>query len=261
MRKPSIFSKDYERKVRKRKRILTTISIVVILLVGFITIEFTANTFDFTSVKAKIQKWIDEDKQDVVEEPEEETQEEEEPVVPIVPEVKIIELKLAEGKVLKMEYEEVNGIIKFKVATDIPVGFAYNISPSKELVVVNDDKQNISVINTKGEIKNLTKASYTAPNGEVFKKDTVQSTYKDYLWHKDVKFINDKKIVYKTNLPYFGTDLNQYLWIIDLENNKETTLWQSKSKNITVGDIKEKGIEVTIDGNVKYVNNENNLVN
>ncbi|MGL5086978.1 MAG: hypothetical protein ACRC68_14905, partial [Clostridium sp.] len=64
-----------------------------------------------------------------------------------------------------------------------------------------------------------------------------------------------------TNIPYFGTELNQYLWIIDLENSKETTLWQSKSKNITIGDIKEKGLEVTIDGNVKYVNNENNLVN
>lgn len=224
--------------------------------------EFTAKTFDFTSVRAKIQKWIDEDNPNLVEEvTEEEPQVEEKPVVPVVPEVKLIEIKVAEGKILKMEYEEVNGVIKFKGAKEIPEGFTNNISPSKELVVVTDDKQNISVVNTKGEIKNVTKVSYTAPDGEVFKKETVQSTYKDYLWHKDVKFLNDKKIVYKTNLPYFGTDLNQYLWIIDLENNKETTLWQSKSKNITIGDIKEKGLEVTIDGNVKYVNNENNLVN
>lgn len=263
MRKPSIFSRDYERKIRKRKRIITTISILAFLLVSVGVVKFTTKTFDFTDVKAKIQKWIDSDTSNtnIVQEVPNIESAPEVPVEPIVPEVKIMDLKVSEGKILKVEYEEVEGVIKFKDAKEIPQGIEYNISPSKELVVVADDKQNIKVINTKGEEKNITKDSYVSPKGEVFKKDIVQSTYKDYLWHKSAKFINDKKIVYKTNMPYFGNDLNQYLWIVDIDGKNETTLWQSKGKDVTIGELKEKGIEITIDGNVKYINNDNNLVN
>lgn len=260
MRKPSIFSRDYEKQIRKRKRIIVTSSIIIVLLLGAIILQVTANTFDFTNVKAKIQKWIDGDAAitEVVEEVPEKVQV---PLKPIVEEPKIIELKVAEGKALKMEYEEIEGKIKFKEAKDVPEGITFNISPSKELVLVIDDKQNMKVINTKGEEKNITKDSYIAPNGEVFKKDIVQSTYSGYLWHKDAKFINDSKIVYKTNMPYFGYDLSQYLCIIDLDGKNEITLWQSKGKDISIGEIKEKGLEIVIDGNVKYINNDNNLVN
>ena len=263
MRKPSIFSRDYERQIRKRKRIITIISIIAFVVVAVLIVKFTTKTFNFTGVRAKIQKWVDEDTSEnkIADEVPNIESTSEAPIEPIVPKAKIMELKITEGKILKVEYEELEGVIKFKEAKEIPEGIEYNISPSKELVVVTDDKQNIKVINTKGEEKNITKDSYVSPKGEIFKKDIVQSTYKDYLWHKSAKFINDKKIVYKTNMPYFGSGLNQYLWLIDIDGKNEITVWQSKGKDIIIGNIKEKGIEVTIDGNMKYINNDNNLVN
>jgi len=266
LRKPSIFSRDYERKIRKRKRIIVTISILVFLLVGVVALKFTKKAFNFTAVREKIQRWIDGDGTNSNIAGENPSLEEapvvpEVPEMPVVPEAKTMDIKVSEEKILKIEYEEVDGKIKFKGAKEVPEGIEYDISPSKELIVVTDDNQNVKVINTQGEEKNITKESYIAPDGEVFKKDVVQSTYKDYLWQKNAKFINDNKIVYKTNMPYFGTDLNQYLWTVDIEGKSEVTLWQSKGKNVTIGDIKEKGIEITIDGNVKYINNDNNLVN
>ena len=266
MRKPSIFSRDYERKVRKRKRIIFTISILVFLLISIIGLKLTREAFDFTYVRGKIQRWIDEDNVngDIAEETTEGEEVENTPVVPeepVAPSVKIIDLKVNDEKILKIEYEEVDGKIKFKEAKEVPEGIEYDISPSKELVVVTDNNENIKVINTKGEETNITKESYIAPNGEVFKKDVVKTTYKDYLWHKNTKFINDNKIVYKTNMPYFGYGLDEYLWIVDINSKTEITLWQSKGKSITIGEIKEKGLEVTIDGNIKYINNDNKLVN
>lgn len=266
MRKPSIFSRDYERKVRKRKRIIVTISILLFLLISVIGLKLTREAFDFTDVRAKIQRWIDGDtiNNNI---PGENTGKEEGENTPVVPEEpvappdKIIDLKVNDEKILKMEYEEVDGKVKFKEAKEVPEGIEYNINPSRELVVIIDNNENMKVINTKGEEKNITKESYIAPNGEVFKKDVVKTTYKDYLWHKNAKFINDNKIVYKTNMPYFGYGLDQYLWIVDIDGKNEITLWQSKGKSITIGEIKEKGIEVTIDGNIKYINNDNKLVN
>lgn len=260
MRKPSIFSRDYEKQIRKRKRIIVASSIIFLLIIGAFAIKFTTKTFDFTNVKTKIQKWIDGDSySDAI--VEEAPKVEEIPQEPVVPEIKVMDLKVTEEKVLKVEYEEKDGKIKFKEVVETPDLIEYNISPSKELMVITDDKQNIKLINTKGEVKDITKASYVAPNGEIFNKDAIQNMYKDYLWHKSAKFISDSKIVYKTNMPYFGYDLNQYLWIIDIEGKNEVTLWQSKGKEINIGEIKEKGIEVTIDGNLKYINNDNNLVN
>lgn len=260
MRKPSIFSRDYEKQIKKRKRIIIVISIIVLLLVGSIIFTVTAKYFDFTNVKAKIQQWVDGDtsSENIIEDiPSVENSSE----TPIESTVKLIDIKVSEDRILKVEYEDIGGVIKFKEAKEVPDGIEYNISPSRELILINDDKQNIKIINTKGEENNITKESYIAPNGEVFKKDVVQSTYNDYLWHKSAKFISDKKIVYKTNMPYFGYGLSQYLWIVDIDSKNETTLWQSKGVDITVGEIKEKGLEVIIDGNIKYINNDNNLIN
>lgn len=263
MRKPSIFSRDYEKKIKKRKRIMVTIFILVLLLVGVLVVKFTKKAFDFTDVRAKIQRWIDGDtsNDNIIGENPEVEEPQETPEEPIVIEEKIMDIKVNEEKIIKIEYEEVDGKVKFKEVKEVPEGIEYDISPSKELIVVIDDKQNMKVINSNGEEKNITKESYIAPNGEVFKKDIVQNTYKDYLWHNSPKFINDNNIVYKTNMPYFGYNLNEYLWIIDINGKNEITLWKSKGKNISIGEIKEKGIEITIDGNVKYINNENNLVN
>ena len=55
--------------------------------------------------------------------------------------------------------------------------------------------------------------------------------------------------------------MNKYIWVIDLNNNTHSTLWNSKGKEIKFGDLKEKGLEVVIDGNVKYVNQNSDLVN
>ena len=117
------------------------------------------------------------------------------------------------------------------------------------------------VFNVEGKEVSITKDKYVAPNGEIFNKETILQTYSGYLWNVEAKFISDTKVAYITNLPYFGTDLNKYIWVVDLNDNSHKTLWNSKGKDIKFGEIKEKGLEATIDGNIKYVNSNGDLIN
>lgn len=267
MGKPSIFSKDYEKKMRKRRKriIITSIFVVLILLIGAVSLKLTISKVDMQEVRNSLQAWIDSDKDDTNKDEyasiDSEEKQKEIVEAPKEPEVKTKELKVNDKVILKAEYENIDGEDKFKAIQNLPENYQYDINNKKNMIIVLDNDQNIKLFNINGKEVNITKESYTAPNGEVFNKDTVLKTYDNYLWHKDIKFINNTKVAYISNVPYFGYDLNKYIWMIDLNNNNHITLWNSKSKDITFGNLEEKGLKVNIDGNEKFLNSDGNLIN
>lgn len=259
MRKPSIFSRDYEKRMKKRKKVFTALYISIFFILGFTVAAVSSKTLDFSGIRNNIQAWVDSGK------PVEETEVPETPEVvtpvPEVPKITTVDLKVTDNKTIVFEYVESNGKVTFKEPKTVPEGIYYTVSPSKETVFTIDENQNAKLFNVKGEATNIGKDSYTAPNGEVFNKDNVLKTYKDYYWIKEAKFINDKKIAYISNIPYFGTGLNKYAAVIDIDTKAHTTLFQTKGKDVKLLDIKEKGLEVQVDGNLKYINNDGKLTN
>ena len=249
--------------MRKRKRRIIVLSIIGVFIVGLLFMKLAMNNVNMEALKAKVQNWIDEDEysnndneeinneapNDVIEEP------------PKEPEAKTIDIKLKEGVTLKAEYEEIEGKVKFKGIKDIPSNIYYSINQAKNLILTIDESQDMKVFNVDGKEGNITKDKYVAPNGEVFNKASVLQTYSGYIWNVEAKFITDSKVAYISNLPYFGTGLNKYIWVVDLNDNSHKTLWNSKGTDIKLGEVKEKGLEVTIDGNVKYVNPNGDLTN
>ena len=266
MRKPSIFSRDYERQMRKRRRRITIVSILGVLIIGMLFLKIAISSVNIDTLRNKIQSWIDEDNKDVKDDidnineknTEKETKEEE---TPKEPEVKTMDLTVKEGLILKAEYEEDNGKVKFKGIKDVPNNIYYTLNQDKNLILTIDENQNIKIFNVNAKEAIITKDKYVAPNGEVFNKDAVLETYNGYLWNKEAKFITNTKVAYISNVPYFGYGLNKYIWVVDLNDNTHKTLWNSKGKEINFGEIKEKGLEVTIDGNVKYMNSNGELIN
>lgn len=262
MRKPSVFSRDYEKRMKKRRKVLAAIYILVFLMLGFIAAMITTKSYDFTNLRNRIQTWIDSGNNadnEKAEENVENTEQEqiEEPKV----EEKNIEIRLGDNRLIVCEYEEKDGKVYYKGIKNAPEGLEVSLSPNKESLLLVDEKQNIKIFNTKGEETDLTKGSYTAPDGEVFNKDKILETYQEYFWSKEAKFINDEKIAYVSNVPYFGYDLNKYIWIIDIKSKEHKTLWNSKGKDVKLLDIKEKGLEISIDNNVKYLDNNGNIIN
>lgn len=265
MRKPSIFSRDYERKMKKRRRRIIAISVIGVLLIGSLVMKIAISNINMDSFRNRVQIWIDEDKtsedkNNDISNSENNNDEQIVEEAPNEPEIKIIEFTVNENSILKAEYEDIDGTIKIKGVSEVPSNIYYDINQSKNLILTIDEKQNMKLFNVNKKEANITKDKYTAPNGEVFNKDSVLQTYDGYLWNVEAKFVTDTKVAYISNVPYFGYDLNKYIWIVDLNNNTHNTVWSSKGKEIKFGDLKEKGLEVVIDGNVKYVNQNGDLV-
>ena len=82
-----------------------------------------------------------------------------------------------------------------------------------------------------------------------------------YLWNANPKFISDEKIIFVTNRPYFGKSAsNQYIWITDIQTSEDRVLWKLVGANIEIGEKEEKGMKITIDGKIYYMDLNGNYV-
>lgn len=257
--RPSIFSKDYERRMKKRKRLIMIT--VILVLVGLLIIVFNSKikNLDFTNVKANIQAWVDSDK------PEEEiTNEESEETIEVEPEEEekqpeklFVDINIADGVTVKAEYTEEAGIKKFVEVTPIE-GYTFNFSPSREKLLILDNQQNMKISDTLGNISDITKVSYISQAGTTFPKDTILQSNPSYLWHSQAKFIDEDNVVYVSELPYFGKGgAEKYVWIHNISGNTDRTIWSFVGSDIVIGDVvPEKGITVTLNGVPYYLNGE-----
>ena len=72
MAKPSIFSRDYERRMRKRRITMITIGIFIVVILFGLVFKFKIQKMDFNNIKSRIQAWVDNGKsEDKVESSEE----------------------------------------------------------------------------------------------------------------------------------------------------------------------------------------------
>lgn len=254
MAKPSIFSKDYERRMKKRRNkiiIAISLAIVAILIMSF---NSEMKTLDLTNIKGKMQAWVDSDKQNKDVQEAEEVEEVEETKELEILEKNYMDINISEGIVAKAEYIEEEGRKKF-VSVEPIDGVSFNISPLKEQILFLDREQNLKVVNTEDNIRDLTKQAYVSQAGKSFPKDQILSNTPTYLWHSQGKFIDDTKIVYVSELPFFQTQgKRQFVWLYDLATGNENTLWSLEGDQIVVGDIvPDKGITITVSGKVFYL--------
>lgn len=271
MAKPSIFSRDYEKKMRRRKRRFFLLFFLIIVIVLGIFLKVSFSDTDFSQVKDKIQAWIDSDK---IEEPnneeenkvveEENKVNEEEKEEEVKEENKYIDLTINEDRIIKVIYSENNGekiFMNISEESDM-TGLQYDISPSKKLMLVTDERQNVYLFNTNGEKRDITRASYVSQNGDVYLKDNILQGYEGYVWQEQVKFIDDNKIAYVSQLPYFGSAAtNKYVWVYDILNNIESCLWGYTGTSINIGTVVEgKGLQINIDGIQYYINSDGHII-
>lgn len=257
--KPSIFSKDYERRMRRRKNKIIFAAIVALVAIVIIIFNSELKNLDFTSIRDKMQAWVDSDKQkEEVVEPEK-TQVTEETKSPSTTK-KYIDINISEGIVAKAEYIEEQGKKKF-VAIEPIDGINFNISPLKEQILFIDKSQNLKIASTEGVIRDLTKSAYISQAGTIFQKDEILKNTPTYIWHSQGKFIDDTKIVYVSELPYFGTQgKRQFVWLYDLATGNDNPLWSLEGTQIVVGDVvPDKGITITLNGTVFYLKADGNV--
>jgi hypothetical protein len=270
--KPSIFSKEYEKKMKNRRRNSIIISLAILLVISALIIKVIYNPIDYGNIKGNIQAWIDSDnnsntKQIEVKKEGKSLDEEiinneivkEEPEKPLE---KFVDITLDSGTIVKAIYvDDNNGEEIFKTLDTTEKGVSFSISPSSKQMIVTDTNSVITLYNVDGTTKIISKDEYISTNGGIFTKEAAMQARPQYLWNANPKFISDEKIIFVTNRPYFGKTANkQYLWITDIQTGVDSVLWELAGENIEIGEKEEKGIKITIDGNSYYIDVYGNYV-
>lgn len=268
MAKPSIFSKDYEKRMKRRRlRIIIAVGLIIVVA-GLFVYKFKIQNMDFSNVRNKLQAWVDSDNPDL--QPQK-TQESEKVQVkdteikdteskPEPPKKAYIEAKISDKVVAKCEYKVVDKKKEFVSMKKID-GASYDISPNKQMLLILDKDQNMKLVDIDGNVTDITKGEYVSTKGAKFSKDTIIKNDKNYVWHNQAKFLDDENIVYVSNLPYFGTaSTKQYVWMYNIKN-KTHTLGRLAGKEITIGKVvPKKGIEIKVDKNEYILNNKGSIV-
>lgn len=265
--KPSIFSSEYEKKMRKRKRNIIILTLAIILVVGSIAAKLIYNPINTSKVKQNLQAWVDSDTQagQSVKEndktQEQEVQKQEEVKKEEIKE-QSIDISLVSGKVAKAIFTTENSTNIFTEIRDLDEGVTYDISPSKNKVVIADTDGTMTVYSVDGTSTVVSKDQYVSSQGTAFIKSDVLAQNPGYLWNSNPKFIDDNRIIFITNRPYFGFEnLDQYLWITDIASGNDNVLWNIKGSNITLGESSESKIPASIDGVTYHIDGDGNYSN
>lgn len=297
MSKPSIFSKDYEKLMKKRKRKIIIFCFLGVCVIGGITARLIYKPINFTEVKNNLQAWVDSDTEfntladntdnkgaETIPETEEysdssEKQDESaltdemtEDVDAPVPEDAVseetsaddnsfMELTLNNGNVIKASYSENDGEKKFVSAENLGENESFDISEDGKHLLVSDSSQDIMLFNIEGESQIISKDRYISTKGGIFTKENTLAVQPDYLWNAQPKFLDNDSIIYITNRPYFGSAANnEYLWITNITDGSDRILWELAAETIEMGDKTDDGQQVMVDGENYYIARDGSFI-
>lgn len=260
-RKPSMFSKNYRKELKQRKIRRIVLLVGVILIVGGTVIFFDTG-------KVLVKNYFVKDGEDsVIDTPQEdesveqpsakekelEVNNEEKPNV-------TFEAKLISGKSVLVEIKEDNNK---KVISNIqcPEAIKGSISPSSEkCLIIDEATQDIYIVDTTQEVKNITNAQYIATTKEVFTKESVLQYTPDYKWVEEAAFIDDTYVAYSSQLPWINEGGARYLWVVNINDNTHKGYYNIKGTSFKFGETKADGITIEIDGRTIVVNSQGKIV-
>ncbi|KYH29248.1 MULTISPECIES: hypothetical protein [Clostridium] len=271
MPKPSIFSSQYNEEMKKRKRIKLIVAIVLLIIVLAAAFGGSINDSIIEKVKSGFNKSKEKDKEqegkaDNIKQGSRNEQEYEKSQVNEVknkevnkeeirnnaPKTGSYNIKLSNGEEVKLTYNIVNNEKQYTEV--LPKGINYDISPSKKNIVILENKtQNMILVDSNGNTKDITKKEYVSSKNDVFKKDNILKYKSNYVWCSSPKYLNEDNIVYVSQLPWFNKENQKYLWKYNISSNTHyhnlsQTGGELTGVDIKYGDNTPEGLEVIVDG-------------
>lgn len=255
MVKPSIFSKDYEKKMKKRrKRIgiaVTASVIVVILTVVYIRGTFKALVEETNKVKNSITTEKGKDK--AAEEKKATQIAETKAKVDEKKEEQGYAVQLSDGRNINVVYEVKNNDKTFKSIAPADSNVYYNISPSgKNMVIFDDKSQSILLVDTNGNKQDLTNQQYVSTSGTVIEKNSQIANQANYVWCASPRFIDENNIAYVSQLPWVGKT-EKYVWIESIKTKNHMMVQGIQSEDIKFDQLTPKGLQVIAGGRTVYL--------
>lgn len=268
MGKPSIFSRDYEKEVKRRKKRFFTFMfffLVIIISVGF----FSSGTVK-AWIKAQLRYEADLNNKNQKNDQQANTSpdskkgnvaagKEIKEDTPDTNEEAGYAVQLSQGTV-RAVYETKDGEKAFKYISPVDSNVYYNISPTgKEIVILDSKTQQMFYLDKDGKQTDITKVSYQSSKGDIYNKDSVLQQNTNYTWCASPKFIDDDNIAYISNLPWFTNDQKKYVWIVNLKGNAHRSLDSISGNEIKFDALTDKGLTVSLDGKNIFLDASGNV--
>lgn len=264
MVKPSIFSRDYEKQMRKRRnRIIfgVCISIIAIMFVA-ISMKGTFKNLgkDMGKLKSTIMADKEKAKSTEVKNPSTEKAKKVEDNQQKTDQSKQgYDIQLSNGETATAIYEVKNNDKVFKGIAPVEKNIAYSISPLGKNIVVYDDKvQSIILLDIEGNKQDVTNPQYTSTSGAVITKSSQISSDPKYIWCSSPKFINEDNIAYISQLPWIGKT-TKYIWIENLKEKTHTFVQGIEGEDLKLDNLTDKGLTVNVDGRTVFLTSDGNV--
>lgn len=264
MRRPSMFSKDYYKIMRRRKITAGVLIVSAMIFVGL----FIFNDGSFSYIKEFAKSIKSPQKKQVVDKnnptpSEGQTKDgttEDKPDQNIKKEEGQYEFNISDNVKINILYTKENEEFKFTGIKPEDKGVFFDIrSDGKAIVFDNPITSDIYICNANGEIKKLNtdfyKQSGKSGNAPKFYKKDIMAKYQNkYIWASKPKFLKNNQIVYQSNLPWFKTENTIYIWIIDSDGNNNKNLFDTKQSQPAVYKMTDDGkLIVEYGGNKRFV--------
>lgn len=268
MKKPSIFSKHYDKEVKRRKKvILLAIIIPVIGLSIFLSTDFKGllnkgiNTIILNKSKEDKESKVAEVQKKPEEVVEQKTNAEKAKAKQAAIAAKAKSsignstfiVSLSDGQKITIEYSLVATKKTIKGVSNAK-GILYDISPSKKSMVIQSTKnQDLLYVDVNKVSKDITRKIYKSSKNEAYSKQEKLKNSPDYIWSITPKFIDENNIAYVSELPWMNEKKVQYIWKLNLKDNVQMQANPASGTKITFKKVTSKGLEANIDGKVVYV--------
>lgn len=273
MGKPSIFSKNYEKKMKIRRRNTAIVIVVIILFAVSLFLFGGIGTIKWSNIKSGINRWLayDNKKNDSTQKKSGEnsntnTNTNANQTKKTAEEQKNgFDITMSDNTTVKAVYETKDNTKKFKYIEPVSSNIPYYISASGNAMILFDTKaQSITYVTIDGKINNVTKKDYTSTSGTVFDKDSVLKNNPNYIWCTSPAFIDDNNVAYISDLPWFDNRGIKYVWVVNIQNGTHKQILSVNGsdlggQNVKFGTISEKGLGVTVDDKNYYIRNDGTL--
>lgn len=268
MGKPSIFSKDYERRMKRRRKGIAVFCVVA-LLAGVIFLTFGSGSISKWIGNSNINKWTQEQKKvepDTKKQANSAQKSEADNIKKTEEQSNgSYDVSLSNGVTVKAVYENTNGTKRFKYIEPVSSNVIYSINTSGSAIVLYDSSaQNIIYVDINGKNIDLTRQNYTSTQGTVYAKGDVLTNNPNYIWCTSPTFIDDQNIAYVSELPWFNGQNIKYIWIVNSSDATQRQVLNSdgsdlSGQNIKFGTVSDKGLTVTIDDKNYYIRSDGSV--
>ena len=269
MKKASIFSREYERKIRRKRFAILFIILFFFLVLVYYIVNFSEfNNYVKNVYYSMITKENDEnvdlnnklnESVDLIGETKEQEHQENnnnESIDEVSLDYLKHEISLNNGEKINIFYEEGNQIEYIASQDELPKNYRFDISPSRSRILIEElNTQDTYMLDENSNLFKLDPEFFYSNSARTrFYKNDVVSSYENYSWYKNARFLNDNTIVYISNLPWFGKN-EQYIWRTDIQDVNNITHFMTSvgGENIDFGELTEEGIKVNINNEMKLL--------